>query len=158
MNKTPMTILGAEALKDELRRRKTIERSRISSDIAEARAHGDLKENAEYHAAREQQSFNEGRIADIEAKLSNSEIIDVTKVHADGRIIFGSTVRLANSEDGSEVTYRIVGEDEADIKLGLVSIASPISRAVIGKRKGEYAVVAAPKGETEYEILGVEYI
>jgi len=158
MNKTPMTISGAEALKDELRRRKTIERSQISSDIAEARAHGDLKENAEYHAAREQQSFNEGRIANIEAKLSNSEIIDVTKVSADGRVIFGSTVRLANSEDGIEVTYRIVGEDEADIKLGLVSIASPISRAVIGKREGDFAVVVAPKGETEYEILGVEYV
>ena len=157
MNKTPMTISGAEALKDELKLRKTQERSRISNDIAEARAHGDLKENAEYHAAREQQSFNEGRIADIEAKLSNSEIIDVTKVSANGRVVFGSTVRLANAEDGEEVSYQIVGEDEADIKLGLVSVTSPIARALIGKNAGDFVVVVAPKGETEYEILTVEY-
>ena len=153
MKKTPMTISGAEALKDELKHRKTQERSRITNDIAEARAHGDLKENAEYHAAREQQSFNEGRIADIEAKLSNSEIIDVTKVSANGRVVFGSTVRLANAEDGEEVSYRIVGEDEADIKLGLVSVTSPIARALIGKNAGDFVVVVAPKGETEYEIL-----
>ena len=157
MNKTPMTISGAEALKDELKHRKTQERSRITSDIAEARAHGDLKENAEYHAAREQQSFNEGRIADIESKLSNSEIIDVTKVSANGRVVFGSTVQLANVEDGGEVSYRIVGEDEADIKLGLVSVTSPIARALIGKNAGDFVVVVAPKGETEYEILAVEY-
>mgnify|MGYP001315425509 FL=1 len=157
MKKTPMTISGAEALKDELKHRKTQERSRITKDIAEARAHGDLKENAEYHAAREQQSFNEGRIADIEAKLSNSEIIDVTKVSANGRVVFGSTVRLANAEDGEEVSYRIVGEDEADIKLGLVSVTSPIARALIGKNAGDFVVVVAPKGETEYEILAVEY-
>jgi len=157
MKKTPMTISGAEALKDELKHRKTQERSRITNDIAEARAHGDLKENAEYHAAREQQSFNEGRIADIEAKLSNSEIIDVTKVSANGRVVFGSTVQLANAEDGGEVSYRIVGEDEADIKLGLVSVTSPIARALIGKNAGDFVVVVAPKGETEYEILAVEY-
>ena len=157
MNKTPMTISGAEALKDELKHRKTQERSRITSDIAEARAHGDLKENAEYHAAREQQSFNEGRIADIESKLSNSEIIDVTKVSANGRVVFGSTVQLANAEDGGEVSYRIVGEDEADIKLGLVSVTSPIARALIGKNAGDFVVVVAPRGETEYEILAVEY-
>ena len=157
MKKTPMTISGAEALKDELKHRKTQERSRITKDIAEARAHGDLKENAEYHAAREQQSFNEVRIADIEAKLSNSEIIDVTKVSANGRVVFGSTVRLANAEDGEEVSYRIVGEDEADIKLGLVSVTSPIARALIGKNAGDFVVVVAPKGETEYEILAVEY-
>ena len=157
MNKTPMTISGAEALKDELKHRRTQERSRITSDIAEARAHGDLKENAEYHAAREQQSFNEGRIADIESKLSNSEIIDVTKVSANGRVVFGSTVQLANVEDGGEVSYRIVGEDEADIKLGLVSVTSPIARALIGKNAGDFVVVVAPKGETEYEILAVEY-
>ena len=157
MKKTPMTISGAEALKEELKHRKTQERSRITNDIAEARAHGDLKENAEYHAAREQQSFNEGRIADIEAKLSNSEIIDVTKVSANGRVVFGSTVRLANAEDGEEVSYRIVGEDEADIKLGLVSVTSPIARALIGKNAGDFVVVVAPKGETEYEILAVEY-
>ena len=157
MKKTPMTISGAEALKDELKHRKTQERSRITNDIAEARAHGDLKENAEYHAAREQQSFNEGRIADIEAKLSNSEIIDVTKVSANGRVVFGSTVQLANAEDGEEVSYRIVGEDEANIKLGLVSVTSPIARALIGKNAGDFVVVVAPKGETEYEILTVEY-
>ena len=157
MKKTPMTISGAEALKDELKHRKTQERSRITNDIAEARAHGDLKENAEYHAAREQQSFNEGRIADIESKLSNSEIIDVTKVSANGRVVFGSTVQLANAEDGGEVSYRIVGEDEADIKLGLVSVTSPIARALIGKNAGDFVVVVAPKGETEYEILAVEY-
>ena len=157
MTKTPMTISGAEALKDELKHRKTQERSRITNDIAEARAHGDLKENAEYHAAREQQSFNEGRIADIEAKLSNSEIIDVTKVSANGRVVFGSTVQLANAENGEEVSYRIVGEDEADIKLGLVSVTSPIARALIGKNAGDFVVVVAPKGETEYEILAVEY-
>jgi len=157
MNKTPMTISGAEALKNELKHRKTQERSRITNDIAEARAHGDLKENAEYHAAREQQSFNEGRIADIESKLSNSEIIDVTKVSANGRVVFGSTVQLANAEDGGEVSYRIVGEDEADIKLGLVSVTSPIARALIGKNAGDFVVVVAPKGETEYEILAVEY-
>ena len=157
MKKTPMTISGAEALKDELKHRKTQERSRITNDIAEARAHGDLKENAEYHAAREQQSFNEGRIADIEAKLSNSEIIDVTKVSANGRVVFGSTVRLANAEDGEEVSYRIVGEDEANIKLGLVSVTSPIARALIGENAGDFVVVVAPKGETEYEILAVEY-
>ena len=157
MKKTPMTISGAEALKDELKHRKTQERSRITNDIAEARAHGDLKENAEYHAAREQQSFNEGRIADIEAKLSNSEIIDVTKVSANGRVVFGSTVQLANAEDGEEVSYQIVGEDEADIKLGLVSVTSPIARALIGKNAGDFVVVVAPRGETEYEILAVEY-
>jgi len=158
MNKTPMTVSGAEFLKKELHHRKATERTRISNDIAEARAHGDLKENAEYHAAREQQSFNEGRIADIEGKLSNSEIIDVTKVSADGRVIFGSTVSLSNVDNGDEVTYRIVGEDEADIKLGLVSVVSPVSRALIGKRGGDVVVVEAPKGETEYEILSVKYV
>ena len=158
MNKTPMTILGAEALREELKHRKTVERSRITNDIAEARAHGDLKENAEYHAAREQQSFNEGRIADIESKLSNSEIIDITKIPVSGRVIFGATVKLVNAENGEEVTYRIVGEDEADIKSGLVSVTSPVARALIGKNAGDFVVVVAPKGETEYEILAVEYL
>ena len=158
MNKTPMTILGAEALREELKHRKTVERSRITNDIAEARAHGDLKENAEYHAAREQQSFNEGRIADIESKLSNSEIIDITKIPVSGRVIFGATVKLVNAENGEEVTYRIVGEDEADIKSGLVSVTSPVARALIGKNAGDFVVVVAPRGETEYEILAVEYL
>ena len=158
MSRTPMTITGAENLKKELQHRKTVERGRITNDIAEARADGDLKENAEYHAAREQQSFNEGRIADIEAKLSNSEIIDVTAIKSDGRVIFGATVALSNIDDEEEVRYRIVGEDEADIKSGLVSVSSPVARAVIGKKEGDIVVVQAPKGETEYEILSVEYI
>ena len=157
MEKEPITLSGLQNLKSELENLKNVQRPKIVEAIAEARSHGDLKENAEYHAAREQQSFNEGRIADIEAKLSNSEIIDVTKVSANGRVVFGSTVRLANAEDGEEVSYRIVGEDEADIKLGLVSVTSPIARALIGKNAGDFVVVVAPKGETEYEILAVEY-
>ena len=157
MNKVPMTTNGAEQLKDELKKLKSVDRPKITKAIKEAREKGDLKENAEYHAAREQQSFNEGRIADIESKLSNSEIIDVTKVSANGRVVFGSTVRLTNAEDGGEASYRIVGEDEADIKLGLVSVTSPIARALIGKNAGDFVVVVAPKGETEYEILAVEY-
>ena len=158
MNKTPMTARGAERLRDELHRRKTEDRPRITAAIAEARAHGDLKENAEYHAAREQQSFNEGRIADIEGKLSNAEIIDVTKIDAGGKIIFGTTVDLCNVETDEEVTYRIVGEDEADIKAGLVSVGSPVARALIGKVEGDPAVVDAPGGTIEYEILAVRYI
>ena len=157
MEKEPITVKGLENLKSELEDLKNVQRPKIVEAIAEARSHGDLKENAEYHAAREQQSFNEGRIADIEAKLSNSEIIDVTKVSANGRVVFGSTVRLANAEDGEEVSYQIVGEDEADIKLGLVSVTSPIARALIGKNAGDIVVVVAPKGETEYEVLAVEY-
>ena len=157
MNKTPMTVQGAERLREELQRRKNEDRPRITEAIAEARAHGDLKENAEYHAAREQQSFNEGRIADIESKLSNAEIIDVTKINANGKVIFGTTVELSNVDSGDEVEYRIVGEDEADIKAGLVSINSPVARSLIGKSEGDIAVVAAPGGEIEYEILAVRY-
>lgn len=157
MSKTPMTLQGALRLREELQRRKTEDRPRITTAIAEARAHGDLKENAEYHAAREQQSFNEGRIADIEGKLSNAEIIDVTKVAAGGKVIFGATVEILNVGSGDEVTYKIVGEDEADIKSGMVSVNSPVARALIGKAEGDSVVVRAPGGEIEYEILAVRY-
>ncbi|MDT8404842.1 transcription elongation factor GreA [Sulfuriflexus sp.] len=157
-NKVPLTIDGAEKLRKELHQLKTVDRPRIIKAIAEAREHGDLKENAEYHAAREQQSFAEGRIADIEAKLSNAEIIDVTKLNAGGKIIFGTTVVLSNVETGEEVTYRIVGEDEADIKQGLISVGSPIARALIGKEIDDVAVVQTPGGTVEYEILDVKYI
>ena len=157
MKKTPMTAAGANQLKEELRRRKMEDRPRIVSAISEARAHGDLKENAEYHAAREQQGFNEGRIAEIESKLSNSEVIDITKVNGNGRVVFGSTVELLNCEADTEIDYRIVGEDEADIKSGLVSVNSPVARALIGKSAGDVAVVHAPSGEIEYEILKIHY-
>ncbi|MEX2479803.1 MAG: transcription elongation factor GreA [Gammaproteobacteria bacterium] len=157
MNKTPMTARGAQRLRDELQRRKSEDRPRITTAIAEARAHGDLKENAEYHAAREQQSFNEGRIAEIESKLSNAEIIDATKIDAGGKVIFGATVELCNVETEEQVEYRIVGEDEADIKAGMVSVNSPVARALIGKSEGDVAVVRAPGGEIEYELLAVRY-
>lgn len=157
MKKTPMTARGAEKLREELQQRKTVDRPRITTAIAEARAHGDLKENAEYHAAREQQGFNEGRINDIESKLAAAEIIDITKIDAGGKIIFGATVELCNVETNDEVQYRIVGEDEADIKAGLISINSPIARALIGKSEDDVAVVNAPGGEIEYEILAVRY-
>lgn len=158
MNKSPMTAEGAERLREELRMRKNEKRPEITAAIAEARAHGDLKENAEYHAAREQQSFNEGRIADIEGKLSNAQIIDVSKLDADGKVVFGATVDLSNADTGEEVTYKIVGEDEADIKSGMVSVNSPIARALIGKSEGDVTVVQAPGGDVEYEILSVRYI
>ncbi|MDH4381231.1 MAG: transcription elongation factor GreA [Gammaproteobacteria bacterium] len=158
MNKSPMTAQGAQRLRDELHRLKTVERPRITNAIAEARALGDLKENAEYHAAREQQSFTEGRIADIEGKLGSAEIIDVTAVNAQGRVVFGATVQLLNLSNDSEVTYRIVGEDEADIKAGLVSINSPVARGLIGKREGDTVVVQVPSGAVEYEILAVLYL
>jgi transcription elongation factor GreA len=158
MNKSPMTAQGAQRLRDELHRLKTVDRPRITNAIAEARALGDLKENAEYHAAREQQSFTEGRIADIEGKLGSAEIIDVTAVNAQGRVVFGATVQLLNLSNDSEVTYRIVGEDEADIKAGLVSINSPVARGLIGKREGDAVVVQVPSGAVEYEILAVSYL
>ena len=157
-NKVPLTIVGAKKLQDELFQLKTVDRPRIIQAIATAREHGDLKENAEYHAAREQQSFAEGRIADIEGKLSNAEIIDVTKLNAHGKIIFGTTVVLSNVETGDEVTYRIVGVDEADIKQGLISVGSPIARALIGKEVDDVAMVQTPGGVVEYEILEVKYI
>ncbi len=158
MTKSFMTTRGAQKLHDELHELKTVARPNVIQAIAEARALGDLKENAEYHAAREQQSFIEGRIAELEGKLSHAEIIDVTKIKAGGKVVFGTTVELMNVETEEEVTYRIVGDDEADIKANLVSISSPIARALIGKEEGDVAVVQAPKGKKEYEILEVKYI
>ena len=158
MNKSPMTVEGAKQLREELEQLKKVERPRISKAIAEAREHGDLRENAEYHAAREQQSFTEGRIADIESKFANAAVIDVTKLDVDGRVVFGTTCELVNVEDDTTALYRIVGEDEADIKLGKVSINSPIARALIGKQEGDIVEVNAPGGVIEYEILAVKYL
>ena len=157
MNKVPLTVRGADKLREEVHHLKTVERPRVIEAIATAREHGDLKENAEYHAAREQQSFIEGRIQDIEGKLSNAEIIDVAKLDTGGRIVFGATVDLSDEETGDEITYQIVGEDEADIKANLISITSPIARALIGKSVEDIAVVNAPGGEKEFEILAVRY-
>ncbi|MGM0481247.1 MAG: transcription elongation factor GreA [Pseudomonadota bacterium] len=157
MNQIPMTERGAQLLRDELKKLKTIERPRIVEAIADAREHGDLKENAEYHAAREQQGFCEGRIQEIESKLSNAQIIDVTKVPNNGKVIFGSTVTIYNTKTDEEVTYKIVGDDEADIKSNLISVNSPISRALIGKEIDDVAVVTTPNGEVEYEIVNVTY-
>ena len=157
MNKVPLTVRGANKLHEELRKLKTEDRPRIINAIAEARAHGDLKENAEYHAARDQQSFAEGRIKEIEAKLSNAVVIDVTAVNAEGKVIFGSTVVVSDEDNGNEVTYQIVGEDEADIKQNMISIGSPIARALIGKTEGEVAVVQTPGGVRNLEIVEVRY-
>ncbi|GMQ97203.1 MAG: transcription elongation factor GreA [Gammaproteobacteria bacterium] len=158
MSKVPLTAKGAEKLRAELTRLKTKERPRIVAAIAEARAHGDLKENAEYHAAREQQSFTEGRIKVIESNLSHAQIIDVTKVHADGKVVFGATVDLIDEDSADEVTYQIVGEDEADIKANLISINSPIARALIGKCEGDVADVNTPGGTKHFEVVEVRYI
>ncbi|MFQ5487981.1 MAG: transcription elongation factor GreA [Gammaproteobacteria bacterium] len=158
MNKVPMTTRGAERLRQELHELKTVQRPRVIEAIAEAREHGDLRENAEYQAAKEQQSFIEGRIAEIDAKLANAEIIDVSKINVGSRIVFGATVELINEESGEEVTYQIVGDDEADIKEGRISISSPIARALIGKEEGDIATVHAPGGELEYEIVSVKYV
>ena len=158
MSQTPMTVRGAEKLKEELHKLKTVDRQRITKAIAEARAHGDLSENAEYHAAREQQSFAEGRVNTIEAALADAQIIDVTTVDAEGRIVFGATVKLLNIDTDAEVTYQIVGEQEADINEGLISITSPIARALIGKQQDDAVDVNAPSGVIEYEILEVKYI
>ena len=158
MNKIPITVRGAEKLREELTNLKSVVRPRIIQAIAEARAHGDLKENAEYHAAREQQGFSEGRIKEIEAKLSNCQIIDVTKLDAGGKVVFGATVELEDLETEQVVTYQIVGEDEADIKEGRISITSPIARALIGKSQEDIATVQAPGGVREYEIRVVRYI
>ncbi len=158
MNKFPMTVSGEAALREELERLKKIERPRITQAIAEAREHGDLKENAEYHAAREQQSFNEGRIMEIEGKLGNAQVIDVTTMPKTGKVVFGTTIDLVNLETDQTVTYRIVGEDEANVKENLISVGSPIARALIGKEEGDVVVVKAPGGEIEYEIDQVHYI
>ena len=157
MNKVPLTVRGAEKLRAELQQLKTVDRPRIIQAIAEARAHGDLKENAEYHAAREQQSFAEGRIKEIESKLSNAQIIDVTKLEPNGRVVFGATVELADEDSGDEMTYQIVGEDESDIKQGLISVNSPIARALIGKQEGDVASVQTPGGAKNLEIVAVRY-
>ncbi len=154
----PMTTKGAEKLKAELRQLKTVDRPRITKAIAEARAHGDLSENAEYHAAREQQSFAEGRINTIDSALADAQIIDVTTLEAEGRVVFGATVILLNVATDVEVTYQIVGEEEADIDAGLISVTSPIARALISKEEGDSADVNAPSGIIEYEILEVRYI
>ncbi|RLA23784.1 MAG: transcription elongation factor GreA [Gammaproteobacteria bacterium] len=157
-SKVPLTTQGAEALKTELTELKTVIRPRIIASIAEARAHGDLKENAEYHAAREQQSFAEGRIGEIESKLSNAQIIDVTQFGEGGKVVFGATVELEELESGNAVTYQIVGVDEADIKIGKISVSSPIARALIGKEEEDVAEVRTPGGLKEYEIISVRYI
>ncbi len=158
MNQTPMTVRGAEKLREELEYLKSVQRPQIIQAIAEAREHGDLKENAEYHAAREQQGFCEGRIKDIEAKLSNAQVIDIMKLPNNGRVIFGSTVTVFKTDTEEEITYRIVGDDEADIKAGLLSINSPIARGLVGKEVDDVALVTTPSGKIEFEIVKVEYI
>lgn len=158
MTKYPLTVEGAEALTAELRRLKSEDRPRVIAAIAEAREHGDLKENAEYHAAREQQGFIEGRIQDIEGKLGNSVIIDVSKLTQNGKVVFGVTVDLVDEDSGDEVSYKIVGEDEADIKLKKISIGSPIAKALIGKEEGEVVDVMTPGGTRSFEIVEVKYI
>lgn len=158
MNKVPLTVRGAENLQAELKKLKTEDRPRIIEAIAVAREHGDLKENAEYHAAREQQSFCEGRIKEIEGKLSNATIIDVTSLNANGKVVFGATIDLVDEESGDEITYQIVGEDEADIKANMISVGSPIARALIGKQEGDVAEVKTPGGVRVFEIVEVKYI
>lgn len=158
MKRVPITLRGAEALRNELRRLKSEDRPNVIKAIAEARAHGDLSENAEYHAAREQQGFIEGRIAEIEGKLGNAEIIDITTMPATGKVIFGATVELSDDETGAQVTYQIVGEDEADIKANRISVGSPIARALVGKEEGDVVTVAAPGGKRDYEIVAVRYV
>ena len=158
MNKVPMTVVGEARLRKELEQLKSEARPRVIAAIAEAREHGDLKENAEYHAAREQQGFIEGRIQEIEGKLGSAQVIDVTKLPQTGKVIFGVTVELINLDTDEEVTYRIVGEDEANIKQGLISVTSPIARALIGKEEGDVVVVKTPGGNVEYEIAGVEHL
>ena len=158
MNKVPMTVAGEQSLREELDRLKREDRPRIIQAIAEAREHGDLKENAEYHAAREQQSFAEGRIQDIEHKLSHAQVIDVSAIPNTGKVIFGTTVDLINTENDNPVTYRIVGEDESDVKANLISVSSPIARALVGKSEGDEVVVKAPSGDVYYEVERVHHI
>jgi transcription elongation factor GreA len=157
MSKVPLTVRGAEKLRAELNELKSVVRPRIIKAIAEAREHGDLRENAEYHAAREQQGFVEGRIKDLEGKLSNAQIIDVRTLNAGGRVVFGATVDVLEVETGEGHTYQIVGEDEADIREGLLSVSSPIARALIGKSEGDAVVVQTPGGEREFEVVEVRY-
>ncbi len=158
MKKVPLTVRGAQRLREELRRLKSVKRPEVIRAISEARAHGDLKENAEYHAAREQQSFIEGRIADLETKLAYAHVIDLSTINANGKVVFGATVSLLESANESEVTYQIVGEDEADIQVGMISVTSPMARALIGHEKGEVVAVHAPSGIREFEILEVRYV
>ena len=158
MNKVPITVRGADLLQKELTDLKKNRRPAVIEAIADARAHGDLKENAEYHAAREEQGFIEGRISDIEAKLSNATIIDVTQLNANGKIIFGTTVDVADEESGESLTYQIVGDDEADIKNNMISISSPIARALIGKEEGDFAEVQTPGGVRSLEIVEIRYV
>ena len=158
MNKVPLTKAGADTLNAELKELKSVRRPRVIQAIAEARAHGDLKENAEYHAAREEQGFIEARIKDVEGKLSNAQIIDVTSLKNDGRVVFGVTVILYDEQQDKEITYQIVGEDEADIKAGKISYSSPVAAAMIGKEIDDIALVKAPSGDKEYEIVDVKYI
>ncbi|MBV1908452.1 MAG: transcription elongation factor GreA [Kangiellaceae bacterium] len=158
MNTTPMTKQGADALLEELKDLKQVQRPRVVAAIAEAREHGDLKENAEYHAAREQQGFIEGRLQDIEGKLGNAQIIDISKIPNNGKVIFGTTVTIINMDTELEVRYQIVGDDEADVKKNKISVNSPIARALIGKSEGDDVVVKAPSGDIDYEIGSVEYL
>ncbi|MEE9412717.1 MAG: transcription elongation factor GreA [Methylococcales bacterium] len=158
MDKIPLTVNGAENLRVELQGLKNNDRPRVIQDIADAREHGDLKENAEYHAAREQQGFIEARIKDLEAKLSNAQIIDITKIDGGGKVIFGATVELEDIDNGENVTYQLVGEDEANIKEGRISITSPIARALIGKAEGADVTVQVPSGVREFEIVEIKYI
>ena len=157
MTKVPLTARGESQLREELKRLKA-ERPQLSAAIGTAREHGDLRENAEYHAAKEQQGLAEARIRDIEGKLSNAQVIEVSNLNAGGRVVFGATVRLADDEDGKEMRYQIVGEDEADIKAGRVSVTSPVARAMIGKSEGDIVEVSAPGGQQVYVILSVEYV
>jgi len=157
VSKVPMTVRGHELLQEELKRLKSVDRPAVIQAIAEARAHGDLKENAEYHAAKDQQGFIEARIKEIEGKLSHVHVIDVTTIDARGKIIFGSTVELIEEASGNEITYRIVGEDEADIKNGLISFTSPMARALISKNEGDVVDFVAPDGEKSYEVIEVRY-
>jgi transcription elongation factor GreA len=158
MSKFPITVQGAERLREELKQLKSVARPTVIKAIAEARAHGDLSENAEYHAAREQQSFIEGRIKEIEGKLGNAQIIDVTSLPATGKVVFGSTVQVSDVESGEEMTYQIVGEDEADIKEGRLSVNSPVARALIGKSEGDEVTVQVPAGKKVLEVIAVRYV
>jgi transcription elongation factor GreA len=157
MSKFPITLRGAELLREELKRLKTVDRPSVVAAIAEARSHGDLSENAEYDAAKERQGFIEGRIAEVEGKLSNAQIIDPAALDADGRVVFGATVELEDVDNGQSVAYQIVGDDEADLKQGKISLNSPVARALIGKYAGDVAEVQTPGGKREYEILDVRY-
>ena len=158
MQKSPMTSQGAQALQAELKELKSVTRPAVIQAISEARAHGDLKENAEYHAAREKQSFVEGRIADVESKLSRAQVIDVTAIQNTGKVIFGTTVTICNVDTDENVTYKIVGEDEADIKMNMISVSSPIARALIGKQVDDEVTVNTPSGEVVYDIVTVEHL